>query len=618
MTKKTTIFFLLITLITSMSKTCLAQEDKNTKNQGYNEVALEKIVVTPSRIEESYNSLSRKVDVVNSKEIEDSLSNDLSDVLTDMDSVNVISYGGLGALKTLEMRGSTSAQVLVMVDGRPINSPRDGQADLSGIPLDNIDRIELMQGPASSLYGSSAMGGTVNIITKTPPKAGTETEAFSSFGTFRTYTERLSQGAKISKFGYIIDGGYQSSAGFRDNSEFNSKDFNAKFEYRLTDNNKLSLNSGFYKNKVGVPGKINSPDIDNKQAKLNNFLDLNWNLKFDKTSALSLKTYNNHDRLEFMENSTTYAKSIHTTTARGYNLQYNKKLFDFYQLIGGFNYVTNINDSTESAKHKYTVAAAYLDNQLDLFENLNLNLGLRLDDYSNFGTKINPSLNAMYKFNDNNKLHAMIAQSFRVPTFNDLYWPESTYTKGNPDLVPEKGITGEIGIESKINKYISSGLTYYRSDYNELIKWGTQGNVSTPMNIGSAVINGIELNNTFYLPCNFELGLNYDFLMAKNDKSNKYLPYQPKHKVNFSLQYKDSKDLIIKLKCDFTDKRFDDFNNNIKVKRFYTLGVNASKKFNPLLTCYGAIDNLLDKKYQTKSGYPMPGFSITGGVKLEF
>lgn len=590
----------------------------NTTTAQAEEINLERIVVTPLKIKQTSGSLARKVEVVSSQDIEDSLSEDLSGVFTDIDSVNITSYGGLGASKTIKMRGSTASQVLVLVDGRPITSPRDGQADLSSIPLDNIGRIEIMPGPASSLYGSSAMGGTVNIITKNPPKEGSKTEAFSSFGTFRTYTERLSQGAKISKFGYIINGGYQSSEGFRDNSEFNSKDFNAKFEYQLADNNKLSLNSGFYKNKTGLPGPISSPDIDDKQAKLNNFLDLNWNFEFDKTSGLSLKAYNNHDRLEFMENSTTYAKSIHTTTARGYNLQYNKELFDFYQLIGGFNYVTNINDSTSSAKHKYSVAAVYLDNQLDLFEKLTLNMGLRLDDYSNFGTEINPSLNAMYKFNDNNKGHAMIARSFRVPTFNDLYWPASTSTRGNPDLVPEEGITGEIGIESKINKYISSGLSYYRSDYNELIKWGTQGNVSTPMNIGSAIIDGIELKNTFYLPCNFELGLNYDFLSAKDDKNNKYLPYQPKNKVNFSLQYKDSKDLIIKLKCDFTDKSFTYFDNKTQVKRFYTVGINASKKFNPLLTCYAAIDNLLNKKYQTVAGYPMPGFSITGGAKLEF
>lgn len=581
------------------------------------DIDLERIVVTPLKLEQSSGSLSRKVEVVGSEEIEESLRGDLSNVLTGIDSVNINSYGGLGASKTIQMRGSTASQVLVLVDGRPISSPRDGQADLSSIPIDNIDRIEIMPGPASSLYGASAMGGTVNIITKNPPKQGIKTEAFSSFGTFRTYTERLTHGARISKLGYIVNAGYQSSEGFRANSGFNEKDFNTKFEYQLTDNNKLNINSGFYTSKVGTPGKINSPDIDDKQAKRNNFLDLNWDFDFDETSGSTVRVYNNHDRLEFMENTTTYAKSIHTTTARGYDLQFDKKVFEFYQLISGFNYVTNINDSTESAKHEYTVRTLYLDNQLNLFEKLNLNLGLRLDDYSNFGTELNPGLNALYKFNANIKLHGMISRSFRVPTFNDLYWPNIGGLKGNPDLVSEKGITGEIGIESKINKYILTDVTYYRSDYNELIKW-EEGTVWTPKNIGSAVINGIGFNNTFYLPCDFELGLNYNFLMAKDDKSNKYLPYQPKNKVNFYLQYKGPKDLLIKFKCDFTDKRFADFTNNAKVKQFYTLGINASKKFNSLFTCYAAIDNLLDKQYRVISGYPMPGFSITGGAKLEF
>lgn len=121
------------------------------------EIDLEKIVVTPTRIESEYDEASRKVDVITSRQIERSGAQDISAVLTDLPSVNISDYGGLGGLKNIRMRGSTAAQVLVMVDGRSVNNPRDGTIDLSGIPLDNINRIELMRGPASSLYGSSAM-----------------------------------------------------------------------------------------------------------------------------------------------------------------------------------------------------------------------------------------------------------------------------------------------------------------------------------------------------------------------------------------------------------------------------------------------------------------------------
>jgi len=255
------------------------------------DVELDKIVVTPSRVEESYGEISRKVEVITSQDIEDSQAEDLPQALDNITSVDVDSYGGLGSTKSLSIRGSSAAQALVMMDGRPINNPRDGQVEWSNIPLDNIDRVEVMYGPASSLYGSAAMGGTVNIITKRPPKKGQKTELYSSFGTYRTYAERLNQGARLGKFGYLITGGYQSSAGFRANSAFNAKDCNLKFEYGPNDFNALALNTGFYTSKVGTPYKITTPDLDDKQKNLKRFFDFNWQLKPADKISIDTKIY---------------------------------------------------------------------------------------------------------------------------------------------------------------------------------------------------------------------------------------------------------------------------------------------------------------------------------------
>jgi len=588
------------------------------------DIDLEKIVVTPSRIEESYGETSQKVDVITSKDLESTCAKDLAGTLTKITSVNISNYGGLGALKNIRMRGSTASQILVLIDGRPINNPRDGEVDLSTIPLDNIARVEVVHGPASSLYGAGAMGGTINIITKNPPKEKQKTELISTFGTFRTYTERLKHGARISNLGYLITSGYQSSDGFRKNSEFSAKDFNTKFEYRLNDNNNLILNSGFYKSRAGAPGPITTPDIDDKQINLKNFIDINWGFKPDTSTEFKTKIYNNYDRLEFNENSadsifdTGTGKFIHTTQVRGLDLQFNKKLFDIYQTIFGLNYVTNLNDSSSSAKHKYTVRAGYMESEWDLLKNLKVNLGARIDDYSNFGTEVNPSAGFAYNFSEKVKLHGLIGRSFRAPTFNDLYWPNQGWAKGNPNLKPEKGITEELGIEVNANKYFLTGITYYHSNYSELINWIEENSVWQPKNIGSAVIDGAEFENKIFLSNNLEADLSYTFLMAKDDKAHKYLIYQPKHKLDFSLGYKDLNGFIFELKGQFTDKRFHDPENTIKVKRFFVLGLSLSKKFKTGITYFMSIDNLLNEKYQVIRDYPLPGFSLTSGVKLEF
>ena len=584
------------------------------------DIELDKIVVTPSRIEESSGDVGRTVDVVTSKDIEKSGAQDLAGVLTNLTSVDISNYGGPNATKSIRMRGSTAAQVLVLMDGRPINNPRDGEVDLSSIPLDNISRVEVMHGPGSSLYGSSAMGGVINIITKNPPKEGQKTELYSSFGTARTYVERMLYGAKVSKLGFLVSGGYQSSEGFRENSELSAKDCNIKLGYELNEENNVNFNSGFYTSKVGVPGSTGSIDTDDKQNALKRFFDFNWNFKPDEHTGISAKAYQNYDRLEFMENSTTYTKDIQATTVRGLDLQFDKQLLDIYRIVCGFNYVMNMNDSTTSAKHEYNVTSGYLENRLDLFDNkLNVNLSARLDDYSNFGTQINPSLDLLYKFNDAIKLHGLISRSYRVPTFNDLYWPDEGWAKGNLNLNPEKGIIGEVGADIRINKYLTSGLTYYRSNYKQLIQWSDNGSgVWQPMNVSSAMINGVEFTNKINILDNLEMGINYTFLSAKDEKSHKYLVYQPEQKIDSSLKYNDHNGLTIELKGQFTGIRYGDASNDIKVKSFYIFGLSASKKFKSGITCFGYIDNLLNRKYEVQSGYPMPGFSLTGGIKAEF
>ncbi|MFA5008513.1 MAG: TonB-dependent receptor [Candidatus Omnitrophota bacterium] len=588
-------------------------------------VDLGSLVITPSRIEEDIGETYRKVEVITKKDIESSQAKDVSEVLSGIDSVNISNYGGLGALKTIRMRGATPSQVLILMDTRPLNSPRDGEVDLNTIPLDNIERIEVMPGAASSLYGSQAMGGTINIITKSPPKSGQKLEFTTRFGSFATFIESLSQGARIGKFGYIVSGGYESSEGFRVNSAFNSKDFNSKFDYKINDYNTLGASCGFYKSRAGTPGPITAPDDDDIQVQLKNYIDLNWDSRIDETTGLNARVYNNYDRLEFSENSvgsifdTPFSRAIHTTKVEGLDLRFNKELSDFYQLISGYNYVQNLNDSTSSAKHKYNVNAGYLENQFNISEKAKLSLSGRVDNYSNFGAEFNPSVNFVYNLWENSGIHTSVSRSFRAPTFNDLYWPDEGWAKGNPDVKPEKGINYELGFDTKVNKYFSTGLTYYRSDFSDLINWAPDAsNVWQPTNVGRATINGVELINKFYPFDNFEIGLNYNFLSARDKKTNKYLIYQPENKMDFSLKYKEFYGFNFELAGQWTGKRFHDSDNAIKVKPYFLLNFNVSKKIKENYNIFFSIDNLLNKEYQVVLDYPTPGLSVNGGVKVEF
>lgn len=587
-------------------------------------IDLSKIVVTPSRIDEPQAKASSKVDIITSKELLASSSNDLAQPLSGISGVTISDYGGLGATKTVRMRGSTAAQVLVMVDGRPVNSPRDGETDLSSIPVDMIDRVELLHGPGSSLYGSSGMGGALNILTKQPPKEGQRTELFSSFGTFRTYIERASHGGRIDKFGYLLNSGYQYSEGIRQNSEVDARDINSKLEYSLNDDNTLRLNSGYYKSKTGAPGTIASPDLDDRQDIIKNFADLSWIFNPQGLFSIETRTYVNNDRLEFMENTagsiwdTANKKDVHSTSARGINTQISKDFSDSFRGAYGFNYLTNGNDSTSSGKHKYNVRAGYMENLWTVTDDLRVNFGARIDDYSNFGSKTNPSAGIRYDLTGNASVRANVARSFRAPTFNDLYWPDEGWTKGNPSLKPEKGQTQEAGLDVRLFKSFKSSLTAFRNDFSDLINWTEEAFVWTPKNVSKARIDGIEFDNTWNILKNLDAGFNYSYLKPRDKFSRKDLVYQPRNKFSTSLKYRSANGFTGELSCMYTGRRYQDAENTVKVKHFYIYNLDLAKKLTAQVDCFISLKNLLNRKYKVMRDYPAPGFSFTGGIKTTF
>lgn len=583
-----------------------------------NDIDLDKIVVTPSRTEESYKSAIQKVDVITATDIELSQAESPAKVLEEISSVTIKDYGGQAAAKYISMRGANSKQVLVMIDGRPVNSAHSGDADLGTIPVDNISRIEVVHGPVSGLYGSSAMGGVVNIITKEPPKKGFKTSLYSGFGTFRSYSEILNHGGRFGKFGYFISGDYKSSQGFRGHSEYSAKNSNIKMEYSFTDTDKISFNSGFTKSDSELPGSKTNSVLDDYQKWLKRFLDLTWKVKLLDKLGVSLKTYENHDRLEYTNRPVPLDRSVHVTKKRGEDLQFNYQLFDFDKLLFGFNYVGNFDDSSKTKKHKYNVKSGYFQNQMELFKKLKIDFGARVDDYSNFGTETTPNISLSYEINDNSKIHSLYGSSFRAPTFSDLYWDEAS-SKGNSNLVPEKGKSYEIGIEERFFNNLTADLTYFRNDFKNMINWqlGADG-IYRVQNIDKASIQGVEFNSNLALNQNLNLSLEYTYQRPQDQKLHKYLTDQPQYKVNTSLGYHNLKGFKINLRWQFVNRTFSNTTNTQYVKRYFLLGLDASKKLNQFAAIFISMDNAANRTYEVVKNYPMPGFSVNGGLKAEF
>ena len=515
-----------------------------------------------------------------------------------------------------------------MMDGRPLNNAHQGAVDLSTIAMDNIERIELMRGAASGLYGSDAMGGVVNIITKEPPKEGIRTSFKTSFGTFRTYIEQLTHGAKVGDLGYLVTGDYQRSDGIRDHSEYSAKNASLKLSYDFPGENKLTFNSGFHKDDKETPGSITWLNYNNYQSWIKNFFDLTWDYKPVDNITIHFKSYENKDRLEFSE---VPAKSTHTTKKYGWDLQSDYRPFDFYKLVAGFNYVGNFDDSTKSAKHNYILRAGYLQNQIDLFERLRVDLGVRVDSYSSFRTETSPNFSLLYEPDNKTKLRFSYGHSYRVPTFSDLYWPYyidtswgCTYEEeGNPNLKPERGNSYEVGIERKVLNNLQLGITYFRSDYKDLIKWqdineSVLDDFWQPQNISSVTVQGVEFTNKFTINDCFDFNLTYTYQRPMDNYLDKLLTYQPQYKMDSALNFHNYRGLNVRLKWSFVTRSYTSSDYSSYLKQYFLLGLDVSKKLNKYATFFAKIDNMSNTQYQVEKGYPMPGFSITGGLKAEF
>jgi outer membrane cobalamin receptor len=491
--------------------------------------------------------------------------------------------------------------------------------DLSEFPLENMERIEVLRGAASSLYGSSAVGGVVNIITKSATKVPTTT-LDTKFGTFRTWSNNLTQGASLGNFDYFLTLGNIKSEGHRDNADYQAYNLTTKLNYKFNGENKLTLNMGYYQGEVGTPGKIANPDLDDRQKSFKSYIDLSGNFSLVDGSKLTFKSYQNFDRLEFIESLTPLDKDTHHSKTRGIDIQQTKRLSDMYQLIWGINGQEHKLNSSTSGKHSYNIKALYLQNKFNISEFLQIDSGARIDDYSNFGTEFNPSISLLYWPDEGKKtkFHALIARAFRAPTFNDLYWPATSWAEGNPNLKPEKGICGEIGISGQLI-HSQLEITYFRNDLDDLINWAEgSDNIWRPSNINSAITEGIELKTKTFPFKNLEMELNYTYLRAKDDKRDKYLTYRPKHKLYCRLRFKELLGYMIEIDGQYTTKRFTDTLNTDHLDDYFIMNLNLSKLITKKLKIYVSINNLLNRAYETKKGYPMPGFSISGGCKITF
>ncbi|MCQ9205715.1 MAG: TonB-dependent receptor [Omnitrophica bacterium] len=582
------------------------------------EINLEQIIVTPSKIEQEYRDSTQNVSVVSSDDIESKGALTVSEVLDLLPSLDIVEYGSVGALKTIHVRGSTPSQVLVLVDGRPLNNPRDGVADLNEISLANIERIEVLRGPASSMYGNSAVGGVVNIITK----SGTDTpqtELTTKFGSFSTKAVLFSHGYKIANFDYFISYEYLASHGHRDNSDYLSNNINTKLGYEIGDGHHISFSSGYFNGELGTPGTLSAQDLDDRQESFDKYYDLTYKGSFFEGQKHTLKLFNKTDRLEFIETFNPLDKSAHTTKLYGVDGHYSQQITEEFRTAIGYTYQNNRFNSSVSGKKKYNFKALYSDSELNLLDWLALIGGVRWDKYSNFGSQVSPSGGFNWWLWDKLKLHLIYGEAFRAPTFNDLWWPSGGGVAGNPNLKPEKTSSGEVGFTTYLSDNFNVDFTFFKTRYVDLIEWAPDnGDIWRPSNVNTAITQGFEIEADYLMPDKLKANFNYTYLESKDLSTKKWLRYRPRHTYKLRASFFPQPQFEAGFTTRYRTKVFTDPANTAILKHYFLMDLHFSYDVNEEMKIFFDINNLFDLHYKEQNDYSLPGRAFYGGVKLSF
>lgn len=577
--------------------------------------ALDPVVVTASRQPMRASEVLSDITIIERKEIESAGQSSLEELLARQPGIEFASNGGFGSNSSIFTRGSNSQHTLLLVDGMRVGSITTGDATWSRIPTSQIERIEIVRGPASSLYGSDALGGVIQVFTR----QGDGPLAFygeAGGGSFGTYSASTGFSGSQNGWRYALNA-----------STFQTQGINNKPKATGTDRDR----DGFWNNSLG--GRLSYAITPDHEAGIT-FLASDGESEFDsggndrnKTNVASGNAYLK-SRLTDSWGSTL---SLGYSQDKSRNLgtlstlyETEQKLYswqnDFKTGIGkfllGFERLEQDVDSTTLYKVKSRTNDSVQIGWLGSYEAHRLQASARYEDNSQFGDKTTGNIAYGYRFNEHWRANFGYGTAFRAPSFNNLYWPFANYGaygtyQGNPDLQPEFARNREASIHYEAGRQHVS-LTYFQNRVHNLIS-SSGGFNNMPINVGNARLEGWTLAYDGQIG-NFLLAANYNHQNPRDTDNNLILARRAKDFGNLSLgQEIGAWEYRVELQAN--GERFDDAKNLKKLDGYTLTNLYGAYRFTRDWSVFARVNNLFDKDYVLADGYATPGINAFVGIR---
>ncbi len=596
---------------------------------------LDGIVVTASRVPEKKIDSNADVSVVTSKEIEEKHYDDVSEAVKHVPGVTISSQGAssqVGMSSQIYINGSKN--VVVLVDGMRRNTNGNSlcTADIGDmVNMDSIDHIEVLKGSASTLYGSDAQGGVINIITKKAKNDGVRTTLRTSFGNESREKYSLhNEGREENVFwnvdaGKELQGKYKDGWGRRVINHLNAEHYNVKLGYDLGNDSDVVFNYEKYTSDYIRPNYGTNDTARARGKKDNDSVSLQYKAKLNDRLTSQFSIYRNNTHIN--DNYTASAlwdicDMKMRTTGISDQLTYT---MDRQTITGGFDWykdeIPYYKGNPDVEGTSITNTAFYLQDKVDLTDRWNVTPGIRVDHHSEFGTHTSPSLSVGYKKNEKTNYYINYKSFFVAPSLYNLYSP-SPY--GNKDLDPEEGNTVEFGVNHRFTDSLDGTFNVFHTHAKNLIVFDDRYK-----NSGKTNANGfsLSLNKEFSRHWNASLGYSYLHMQAKageNINNNGALPESTLHvnvsykadKFNASL---DGRGVMNR----YGSKKYPEMRN---YANYWVWDMAANYHFTKNATFFARVNNIFDQFYTDYGSsydpydtwYSAPGRNFEVGMQFTF
>ena len=624
-----------------MGGTAFAQEDLQ-------EFALEDMVVTASRVPTQKVDTPADISVITKEEIADQNYASASDALRAIPGVNVLGSGAKGSsMGQDKILLNGDERVLVLVDGRRMNLGSSGNSSADWLPPVNaIERIEVLKGGGSALYGTDAVGGVINVIMKKGSDIGNHVTVKAAGGSWNAEQYAISaSGSNDSGLGLIVSATKERRGEYKfknangksqmmKNSGYDDTGVIVKLDQKVGEDNRIGVNFEHINAEGGSPFGYSKWGTTDSHKRISNNVALryDWNESSDEKGYVQV--YKNYQHAHFRSPSVSNQSNFTDSTV-GFEAQQNFKFSETDAFTAGLEYykTTVDNNALYTGKRDINNKAIFAENRWEFAPTWQLNTGLRYDHHSRYGSEVTPKVALNKKFDENSNVYLSWGRVFNAPTTDDLFWHQvdssqwgTFYTYGDPNLKPEKGYVWTFGGNTKLNEKTSLSANVFYSKITDAIDWDYTSvpNYTLAVNVNKEKRRGLELSLNHDFDDNLSAYASYTYVQVKQDKGKgftKDLTTKP-NIYRAGLKYKNA-DWLFTLNANAVTGQSE---KNFVDSSYFTLDLGAQYKINDNAKLFINGYNLTNARYAEFGGlykngeakYPMAGRSFIIGAEYTF